>query len=267
MPIEVQYGRYLFRPRKYRPEIVKSGPTDPWAAYRLHEPPLSATPSSPSSSLLKNIPSAEDTRKRKRDSNTAATVVKLDDFKVPTAISIEPPLPSPSFIYNPVHDFEALVWIGLFFLINRVVVGEPMEQPESDLEAQKLHAREIFSGDPLPRMKLYQSLNDDGDMEIDGVIKTLHPAVREIGWEMKKIMEELRFLYLELEAEDVKTIPRSQLTLTCKDSIDGLLEGIVDILDERDVECEPFPVAERVEGQILEYWGLPIAKRVKLESS
>ena len=137
-----------------------------------------------------------------------------------------------------------MVWICLYFIVDRVVIGHPLKQSAEDLEAQIQDARRIFSGSFTDRLWLFTTLNTQACPEIDRILRRLHPAAQTIGWEIKKMMELLVEAYDRAEQGDIENIAHSRIALSFRHNITRHLARIVAILEEQDLECAPLPVAE-----------------------
>lgn len=165
-------------------------------------------------------------------------------LKAPTA-----PQKYSFFSYNPLHDFESVIWICLYFIIDRIVVDHTQQQSPGDLELQIQHARAIFSGLLVARQRVYTTLMYE-DAYIDEVISRLHPAVRGIGWAIKWMVKKLRWAYEVVEAQEAAaSIAQSDIALSFGVNIEDSLEQVINILSEGDVECAPFPVTSTDDGE------------------
>lgn len=282
MPIEVQYGHYLFLPiRKYSledlSELDSDDMDDPDPSSPAAESPSQsqaavapsptssppATPSSPSfaASPAVSYPPPDEAHpetvlgKRGRGRRPTAAdgaepskvALRLAEEAVPSEPTYQQYLP---FHYNPLHDFESVVWICLYFIVDRVVVGHAQEQSPSDLEAQIRHARNIFSSSLVQRQQVYMTLSVAGYYSyIDEVINRLHPAVQGIGRIIRAMMSRLKSAYGLVEERELNTIARSAVALTFNGNMQECLTQIVKILEKEDVQCAPLPVIKVADNE------------------
>lgn len=146
------------------------------------------------------------------------------------------------FVHNPMHDFESLIWIGNYFIFNRVVDEPERQQSQQDLDAQRSYAYLLFSGDIPPRRDVFDSINSN---EFDEQVKHLHPSLHAIGELMKVWVKVMKVLYVQLEM-DPTSIASSSVKMGIRHHIDPYLMDILDILKQGDIKVTRFPVAPAV---------------------
>lgn len=139
------------------------------------------------------------------------------------------------------HDFEALVWIGNYFIFNRMVDGAEQQQPQ-ELDAQISFARLLFSGNFEHRWKLLNSFYLERTATFDHAVRQLHPEIREIGNLMKEWIHAMVTLYRELEARDPAAIVSSEAALELNSCLLPYPMAILAVLSKKDIKVKFLPM-------------------------
>lgn len=143
--------------------------------------------------------------------------------------------PKVVFTYNPAHDFESLLWIACYFILNRVVVGQPQQQSQDSLDAQASYARLLFSGDVHARSRVFTN-TDFAD-----ALRWLHPRLHKIGGLVNKWIKVQKAVYKKVESGDLNTIVSSEDMLGICQNISPYLQQIFDILRSQDIKMKFLP--------------------------
>lgn len=145
------------------------------------------------------------------------------------------------FTYNPMHDFEALIWIGNYFIFNRRVIGHSQQQPQDDLVAQAAYARRLFSGGAHEKYMVFDELRGKVVTTFARHVKRLHPALHEIGQQMEAWLRTVKAIYISLERGDCPTLASSKNVLDLKKRLAPFPAKIMQILANEDIEVVDLP--------------------------
>lgn len=237
MAAEVQVGSYLFRP-------LDVGIVDPLASdddenedgQESSAAPV-VPPAVPGQATAATLTTAGTSlkRKRARKSDTADGAGYQDH---PGQESDQPLIP---FAYNPAHDSEALIWIGNYFIFNRRVVGHSQQQPQDHLLAQCAYARRLFSGNVDEKRAALDDIRRNEITKFQLYVARLHPALHEIGKQMKLWMQTMKAIYVSLEKRDCRTIASHEKALILRRVLAPFPARIIEILAREDIEVIDLP--------------------------
>lgn len=264
MAAEVQIGKYMFRPQDagmndpFPSDDDESQQESPAPSVRFtirdslpsvtcsHTPVPTLFASGESSKRRRhhvldraNGSVFEDFPRQTSQTNCQVTSANLTRHQVSTR-QHDQDTPDP-FAYNPVHDFEALIWIGNYFIFNRRVIGHSQQQPQDHLVAQAAYARRLFSGGVEGKHTALEELRGTVVTTFARHVGQLHPALHEIGQQMETWLRTVKAMYISLEKRDCSTIASSKKALRLKKRLAPFPAKIVQILANEDIQVVDLP--------------------------
>lgn len=219
MPVEVQEGSYDFMPMEDDVALDLSRPD-------LSDQTSISAPSDPASQRGRELTTVDCAELEETLGEFERELLQdADQTEGTTTTKVV-------FTYNPAHDFESLLWIAVYFIFNRVVVGQPQQQSQDNLDAQTSYARLLFSGDVHARSRVF------ANTDFADALRWLHPRLHKIGVVVNKWIKVQRAVYKKVESGDLNTIASSEGMLGISQNIFPYLQQIVDILRSQDIKVK-----------------------------
>lgn len=153
---------------------------------------------------------------------------------------LKTPPPVPPFRYNPIHDFESLWWLAVYFLFNREIIQDTDTPPDSTETAGATAHRE-FDHEPFGDLGWRQRVIC-GLGVFQSHVETLHPTVRPLGYALDGCREMIVEAYHAAE-KDLDSVPSSVAENLCYWLMSQFFR-MAHLLKGRNVMVRPFTVPE-----------------------
>ena len=165
-------------------------------------------------------------RKQSGDDRRATGSLKVE-------VNVQP------FRYNPLHDLESLLWIGIYFL-TAFVPAKCLQDVDRDLIAFVIHLKEFFETTFLTAAGRREVFTNPQSFRNE-LYDSIHPDFREAGEALVDILDQLAELYEKVE----RSTPPEEIdffTIASQskiyDVVTSAFKQVVAIFEEEDVVVE-----------------------------